>query len=152
MTLAHEVPGEVISAAVQVNRHFLPAEVSGRNVRIRGYSADAAANVLRPDGSSAPDNYGYRGYRYNSDPEAALRELRGFGSLLAQRARGEPVNNQSGDIFRGIGRNLAQDTLRVYIYATAPKAFRLSGDEFTTGKNFVLYVQDFAISAASSAP
>ncbi len=147
MTLAGEVPGEVISAAVQVGRYCLPAQISGREVKIRSYSSGSGLDVLRPPGSDDYGRYNFRYYRYGGGPEAALNVLRADGADLAQRAFGDPANSS-----RGLGRPPGKDTFRLYIYAAAPRAFRMAGTEFAAGRNFVLYVQDFAMSAGKSAP
>jgi hypothetical protein len=146
--LAGDVPGEVITAAIQVGSYYLPAKIEGRKVTVRGYSSNSGVEVLRGPGSNNNnDNYNYRYYRYGGGADAALAELRGDGANLAQRALGD---NPSSGKQRGFGRAPGKETLRLYIYTVAPRAFRLVDSEFATDKNFVLYVQDLAIPAASS--
>jgi hypothetical protein len=144
MTLAGEVPGEVISAAVQVGKYFLPAQISGREVKIYSYSSNSGVGVLRPNGSDNSDRY-YRYYGYGRSPEEALSALRSDGADLAQRALAEPADHA-----RGLGRPMGKNTLRLYIYAAAPRAFRMAGTEFAAGRNFILYVQDLAMPGGKS--
>jgi|GEM_PF-1083086 len=143
-TLGAEVPGEVIAAALQVGDHYLPVEIHGREVRVLGYSSTSDARILR-GAQSNDEHYNYRFYRYGGGPEMAVAELRGDGDNLAERAGGR----KDGQL--GItGHRPGRETMRLYIYAAAPRAFRLADSEFATDKNYVLYVQDFAIPAARS--
>ena len=145
MTLASEIPDEVIASAVQVGSYFLPAEIRGKEVRVKGFSSGNGIGTLVPDGSNyqSRNNYYYGGY--GNSPETALAMMRNAGPPLAQRALGDLQNAK-----RGFGREPGKETLRLYIYAAAPRSFRLAGDQFSTGKNFVLYVQDFAIPSSTT--
>jgi hypothetical protein len=145
-TLGAEVPGEVIAAALQVGDYYVPAQINGREVNVRGYSSGSGVEILRGAREGSHSDYDPRVSGFGG-PEAALGELRRDGANLAQRVFGDSTSKQ-----RGIGHAPGKETLRLYIYAVAPRAFRLADSEFATDKNYVLYVQDFAIPAASSSP
>ncbi len=135
ITLGGEIPGEVLQVIVQVGDRYYRATKQGNAVVLPG---DGTAEMPQYDSS-----HNYNGYYYGSNSaEEALRELKGSGSVLGQRFGGEP-----GRVARYLGRIPGRDTVRVYIYAAGSSPFRMSGNQFTTGRDFVLYLRDLPMPA-----
>jgi hypothetical protein len=136
ITLGGKIPGTVIRMAVQIGDMSYPLRVQGNRLVIsdEGQAGVSALSLSRSGG----DDYDYGYYR---NAEEALRKLRDRGTILALRSGGEPRR-----LSRYFGRPPGPDTVRLYIYTNAPGIFRMAGDQFATGQNFILFVQDFPAS------
>jgi hypothetical protein len=143
ITLARSIPGELIRVAVQMNNVFYDVDFAGSGSNVTefkfslGKKNGAGASMLNPKGDSDHD-YDYDDYTPNQSD--ALRKLNAFGPKLALRA-GANLEKVS----KTVGWPTPRDTVRFYAYVRDSDAFRMAGKEFATGKNYVLYIQDFVL-------
>lgn len=137
-TVSGKIPGEIVRAVMQVGGSFYRLSSSGAEWKVSDSGSSDIGALYGRWSSNDGYSHGYYG-RYESSEEAKAR-LREAAPALAQRIGAEPSR-----VPRFFGRPIPDRTARLYLYTSAPDTFRMSGNNFTTGENFVLYVQDFAL-------
>jgi hypothetical protein len=141
IVLEKEFPGQVLRAAVQIGGSFYDAKFGGTDGKPLEFQVSPARGASQLSSLLSPGSSDHEYDYYPRNAARSLQQLRNCASMLAMRSGADPQTMN-----RVIGRPLPPDTVRFYAYIAAPDAFRMSGKQFATGQNFVLYLQDFVLS------
>ncbi len=134
-------PQKVLKVIAQSGDNFYAVELNKNRL-------SASDTTLLPRSNLFPQNDHYQNWPYqNADAETAKKQLRDLSGALIARSGG------LSEAFKTYipRRPPAADHIRLFIYAEAPAGFRLASEQFQSGIGYVLYVQDIAKPASSTA-
>ncbi len=131
-------PPNVMNSAVEFRGSYYPLRREGD---LLVAATSSATNLHAALGVGTGEEEGHHYYGRTSTPAEALAQLRGMAGILASRVSPLGTNVER----RKSARPPSSDSIRVFIYAEAPAAFRMQSDQFQAGTEYLLYVHDIPL-------